>query len=289
MDKKRIVGLMIFILLGAFVAYTDQVEVFVESWPGYLDIDAYHFHDGNIASHHWFQAQGGFEVSFRTRRNDAANSWYDELVTSIMAHSLPGSGAMFHTVWFQDFNYTYTWGSEYSGEVGAYVFGTDGAMMNVGSGNFATFVSMDSYPAWSTPPLMADGTGTDGFYELRTWAAVWEGPDDLEAYSSIHVVGTGGTAWQSLGYKMKAGWMPVHGYGVVVSPPGGGSIGYLPPLGTVWATTLYVDGGEGAYIREAYGDDYLATELGVFPGGGSLQASANFYDGMLSRFWTIAE
>jgi|GEM_PF-3472862 hypothetical protein len=271
---KGFVLLMAALLWVAMMGVADVVEVDVFTSSGYLEINAYHIHEGNVASHHWFEAIGPFTVEYSSRRNDGASSWYDELVTHIQA-SGPGPTS-FEAIWFQDFNQTYHWGSDYTGEVGAYVFGTDGAEMNVGSGNFATYVSMDSYPAWSTPALMASGN----HYELRSYAQVLEGPGDLEAYSEIYVFGSGGTAWQSFGYNMQASKGAVR--------HSGSCLGVIPPLGSVWGTTIYVDGGSGWYYRNVYGDDFVDCELGTLPGGGFFSLGGNFFDGMLAKPWTDA-
>lgn len=275
--KAFLLGIVLMAL--ALVADADVIDVDVYSTSGYLEIDVFHYIDGNIGSHHWFLAQGNFEVNFSSYRNDGANSWYDELVTGIQAI---GSGpTMFRTRWFQDFDETYVYGHyppELEGQVEAYVFGTAGAMMNVGSSNFATHVSMDSYPAWSTPALMASGAN-GGYYELGTSVTAWL-DGEIEASSSIYVFGSDGTAWQSFGYQMKAG------QGSVILS--GSCLGVIPPLGSVNGTHVYVDSGPGTYMREIFGADYVASEFGTFPGGAYIQATVNFFDGMHAVPWTEA-
>ena len=278
----KVAGLwgVVMLFLAFSITYADVVDVDVYSTLGLLEIDVFHYMDGDIASHHWFMAKGDFTVNFTSHRNDAANSWYDELVTGIQA---TGNGpTMFHTKWFQDFDKTYVWGGsppEYEGQVEAYVFGTTGAMMNLGSGNFATYVSMDSYPAWSTPALMASGTGDNGYYELATSAIAWV-DGEVEAQSQIAVFGSGGTAWQSFGYKMKASQGSISLSSCC--------LGKIPPLGSVWGTTVYVDSGSGTYIRNIFGADYVNSEFGEFPGGASISATINFFNGMLAKPWTQA-
>jgi len=274
---------MLVVVLGlSTIVMADKLEVTTTSSPGSLYVDAIHYAaSGNIASKHEFWASGGFTATVINKRNDGTTSAYDELFTGIQATSTPGSGATFQAIWFQDFSETTGWPSNpFTGEVGAYVFGTDGATMNVGSSTWHREISMDSYPAWSSVALMADGTSTDGYYKLSTYAQVLEGPDDLEALSGIYVSGTGGTAWQSFGYDMTASDGS--------ASHSSGCNGKIPPLGSVWGTHVYVDAGSGTYIREVHGDDFVDWELGTFPGGGSFHVEGDFFGGMHATPWTNA-
>jgi len=272
------IGLILVVVLGlSTIVMADKLEVTTTSSPGSLYVDAIHYAaSGNIASEHEFWASGGFTATVINKRNDGTTPAYDELFTGIQATST--SAATFQAIWFQDFNETYVWGSPFTGEVGAYVSGTDGATMNVGSSTWCRGISMDSYPAWSSVALMADGT--NGSYELSTYAQVLEGPNDLEALSGIYVYGTGGTAWQSFGYDMTAGDGS--------ASHSDGSLGVIPPLGSVSGTHVYVDAGNGTYIRDVYGDDFVDCEFGTFPGGGSFHVIGDFFGGMHATPWTNA-